>query len=239
MNQKKLIVAACLLGFSSFAFAQEAPPATPPSNGGRPPSIAPDTNLPVIRQLKAPRSLSKLKAAPLYGFSEKEVDVYLKYLSESEPDPIKRVIHLARKQIGQPYEIYLLGEWPYETYDPDPMYCLEKSDCVTFVEHTYAEALSRDWQGFFKTLQRLRYKDGKVGMLTRNHETSADWDPNNSWLFEDITEKLGWKEATKPMHLVWKPSKFFVKFGLGEDMADVTVESSYIPRDKVESIVSQ
>jgi hypothetical protein len=237
--RKLLAIAAFLAIPCTFATAQDAAqPTQPVGNGGRPVGIAPDTNLPVIRQMKAARSINKLKAAPLYSFSEMDVDAYLKFLSQEESDPIQRVIHLARKNIGQPYEIYLLGEWPYENYDPDPMYCLEKSDCVTFVEHTYAMALSNDWTTFFKTLQRLRYKDGKIGMLTRNHETSADWDPNNAWLFDDITEKLGGKEATRPMHLVWKPSKFFIKFGLGEGLPDVTVESSFIPRDKVEPIMS-
>jgi hypothetical protein len=216
-----------------------APASQPVGNGGRDPSIPPDLNLPVIRQLPPARSIKKLQAAPLYGFSERDVDAYLKFLCGSEPDPIKRVIHLARKDIGQPYEIYLLGEFPYELYDPDPMYCLEKSDCVTFVEHTYAMALSHDWPSFFKTLQRLRYKDGKVGMLTRNHESVADWDPSNAWLFEEITAKLDGGKAAIPMHLTWRPSKFFAKWNIGQDMPDVTVESTYIPADKIESILPE
>jgi hypothetical protein len=231
------LAALVLIGIASMAAA----PASQPSagNGGRDPSIPPDLNLPVIRQLAPARSIKKLQAAPLYGFSERDVDAYLKFLCGSEPDPIKRVVHLARKDIGQPYEIYLLGEFPYELYDPDPMYCLEKSDCVTFVEHTYAMALSHDWPSFFKTLQRLRYKDGKVGMLSRNHESVADWDPNNSWLFEEITGKLGDGKASVPMHMTWRPAKFFAKWNIGQDMPDVTVESVYVPADRIESILSE
>src|SRR2546430_371168 len=175
-----------------------APPAT--QSNGRDPSITPDKESPVVHPMRPARPLKKLTAAPLYSFSEKDVDASLKHLAETEPDPIQRVIHLGRKDIGQPYEIYLLGEGPYELYDPDPMYCLEKSDCVTFVEHTYAMALSRDWPSFFRTLQRLRYKEGKIGMRTRNHESVADWDPNNAWLFEEITSRLGDGRAAVPMH---------------------------------------
>ena len=230
-----------LAALGLFIGCMAAAPASGPSagNGGRDPSIPPDLNLPVIRQLAPARPIKKLQAAPLYGFSERDVDAYLKFLCGSEPDPIKRVIHLARKDIGQPYEIYLLGEFPYELYDPDPMYCLEKSDCVTFVEHTYAMALSHDWPSFFKTLQRLRYKDGKVGMLTRNHESVADWDPNNSWLFEEITGKLGEGKASVPMHMTWRPAKFFAKWNIGQDMPDITVESVYIPADRIESILPE
>ena len=228
----KTIAAALLLVLPSVSLAQEeTAPATQQTQSGQ------DKNLPIATPVRGARPMNILKKAPLYSFSEKDLDAYLKFLHESEPDPIKRVIHLARKNIGQPYEIYLLGEAPYEMYDPDPMYCLGKSDCVTFVEHTYAEALSSDWPGFFKTLTRLRYKDGKIGMLTRNHESVADWDPNNGWLFDDITRSLGGGSASVPLNLTWKPSKFFTKFGIGMDLPDVKIVDAYIPRAKIESIL--
>jgi hypothetical protein len=189
--------------------------------------------------MRKARSIKRLKVAPLYSFNEKDVDAYLKFLSEEQNEPIERVMHLARKNVGQPYEIFLLGEGPYEVFDPDPMYCLAKSDCVTFVEHTYAMALSRDWPSFFRTLQRLRYKDGKVGMVTRNHESVADWNVNNVWLFEEITPRLGDGKASTAMHMVWKPARFFAQYGIGQDMADVTISSTFISRDKVESILSE
>jgi hypothetical protein len=221
------------------ALAEETAPATQPVTNGRDPSLPVDNESPVVHPMRPARSMKILKDARLYSFSERDVDVYLKFLHGEEPDPIKRVIHLARKEIGQPYEIYLLGEYPYELYDPDPMYCLEKSDCVTFVENMYAMSLSKDWPTFFRTLQRLRYKDGRIGMLTRNHESVADWDPNNAWLFEEITAKLGDGQKSVPMHLSWQPSKFFAKWNIGQDMPDVVVKSTYIPSANVSSIVNE
>jgi hypothetical protein len=235
MNMKKLSLALLILMLPCLAFAQQAAPGTQPT--ARLTLSASSDDLPIASPMKRVRSLKLLIKSPVYSFNEPELDVYLKYLHNEQPDAIKRLVHLARKNIGQPYEIYLLGEFPYEQYDPDPMYCLSKSDCVTFVEHTYAMALSSDWQGFFKTLQRLRYKDGKVGMLTRNHESVADWDPNNAWLFDDITKSLGDGSQSVPLHLTWRPSKFFVKFGIGQDMPDVTVESTYIPSEKIAGIL--
>ena len=87
----------------------------------------------------------------------------------TEPDLRKRILHLARKNIGQPYELYLLGEMPFEPYDPQPIYCLGKSDCLVFTEHTYAMALSHNWPSFMRMLQRIRYRDGHLGVATRNH----------------------------------------------------------------------
>jgi hypothetical protein len=201
------------------------------------PTTQPVKKSPIVHPLRTPRSLEKLKSAPLYTFNEAEVDVYLRYLAKAEPDPINRVVHLARKNIGQPYDIYLLGEAPYEMYDPDPMYCLNKSDCVTFVEHMYAMGLSDNWTSFFNLLQRLRYKDGKVGMLTRNHESVADWEPNNAWLFDDISTSIGDAKQSVPLHLVWRPSKFFAQFGIGQDMKDVVRDSTYIPRQNIPNIL--
>jgi hypothetical protein len=104
---------------------------------------------------------------------------------------------LARKNIGQPYEIYLLGEMPFEPYDPQPLYCLGKSDCLVFSEHTYAMALSHNWPSFMKMLQRLRYRDGKLGVTTRNHYTEADWNISNRWLVEDVTAMLAGDAGVK------------------------------------------
>jgi hypothetical protein len=56
----------------------------------------------------------KLIDKPLYKFNEAEVDKYVAFLSATEPNLRKRIVHLARKNIGQPYEIYLLGEMPFE-----------------------------------------------------------------------------------------------------------------------------
>ncbi|MBC7186459.1 MAG: DUF1460 domain-containing protein [Calditrichaeota bacterium] len=119
--------------------------------------------------------LLRMQRTPLYRFSEREVDLYLRYLREVEPDLRLRVQHLARKMVGQPYQIFLLGEFPFEIYDPDPLFSLRKSDCLVFAEHMYAMALAHDWPSFMALLQRIRYKDGRIGMLTRNHYTEADW----------------------------------------------------------------
>ncbi|HVT29971.1 MAG TPA: N-acetylmuramoyl-L-alanine amidase-like domain-containing protein, partial [Lacipirellulaceae bacterium] len=134
--------------------------------------------------------IAKLVDKPLYKCSEGEVDKYLRFLSATEPNLRTRVVQLARKNIGQPYELFLLGEMPFETYDPQPIYCLSKSDCLVFTEHTYAMALSHDWPSFMRMLQRIRYRDGQLGVATRNHYTEADWNISNRWLVKDITKEL-------------------------------------------------
>lgn len=184
------------------------------------------------------RTRPELHAAALYTFNERELNLYLKSLANEPLTTAQRVARLARKNIGQPYRIYLLGEFPHELHDPDPMYCLSASDCVTFVEHTYAMALADDWSSFFNALKRIRYKDGKVGMLTRNHFTEADWNPNNAWLFEDVTERIAGGDA-QPMHTTVDRAAFFAKYGIGRDFPVQQVTDAYIPSETVPAILSR
>ncbi len=156
---------------------------------------------PLVLHLPSPRPLSVLQRTPLYQFNEAEIDLFLKELAKKEKNPLKRLLLLARKNLGQPYEIYCLGEFPFELYDSDPLYRLDRSDCVTFTEHMYSMALAKDWPSFFKNLMRIRYKNGEISVATRNHYTAADWNPNNAWLFEDLTQKLGVETLTYRMRV--------------------------------------
>ena len=178
------------------------------------------------------RDVAVLQTAPLHTFNERELDVFLKWFAEKPLPMSERVAHLGRRTIGQPYRLFLLGEYPFELYDPDPMYCLAASDCVTFVEQTYAMALARDWPSFFRTLQCIRYKDGQVGLLTRNHFTEADWNINNAWLFDDVTEDVSAGEV-RPMVSSINRAAFFAKFGVACNDPVQRFVSSYIPRERL------
>jgi len=177
-------------------------------------------------------TLGQLKYKPTYRMKPEQVDRYLAYLKLKEPNLQKRIVHLARKNLGQPYQIYLLGEYPYELYDRQPLYCLEKSDCVVFTEHTLAMALSGNWSQFFRTLQRIRYKNGEIGMLTRNHYTIADWDRNNAWLLKDITREVG-GDRTAELRQTVRRANFFKKHGIGQDIPPQDVIDCFVPREVI------
>jgi len=184
------------------------------------------------------RALTELQAAPLHTFTERELDVFLRDFATSDDAIEQRVATLARKTIGQPYRLFLLGEYPHELYDADPMACLEASDCVTFVEQTYAMALACDWPTFFATLQRIRYKDGVVGMLTRNHFTAADWNINNAWLFDDVTDTLA-GDAVRPMRIRVDRAAFFKKHGIGQGIPIEDFRGSFIDRGDLLSVAGR
>lgn len=131
----------------------------------------------------------------VYQMTPQQVSRYVAHMQHTEPDLRKRIAAIGRKNIGQPYVLNLLGEYPFELHDSLPMFSLEQSDCVVFAEHTYAMAMSHSWEEFFWMLQRIRYKDGVIGVATRNHYTEVDWNVNNAWLVTDISAELAGNQA--------------------------------------------
>jgi hypothetical protein len=123
----------------------------------------------------------------IYQMTPQEAGAFIAEEQRAEPDLRKRIAAIGRRNIGQPYKLNLLGEFPYEAHDTLPLYSLEASDCLVFAEHTYAMALSGSWEEFFWTLQRIRYKDGVIGVASRNHYMEVDWNINNRWLLTDAS----------------------------------------------------
>jgi hypothetical protein len=123
---------------------------------------------------------------------------------------------------------------PFEPYDPQPLYCLGKSDCLVFSEHTYAMALSHNWPSFMKMLQRLRYRDGKIGVATRNHYTEADWNISNRWLVEDITAKLAGDAAVKFEQSIDRARFLKGRYGLDVDIPVERHKDIFLPFEEIE-----
>lgn len=182
--------------------------------------------------------LADLKQRPLYEFKPEDIDLYVKYAHLKYPDVRERIEHFAKKNFGQPYDIYLLGEYPFELTDDQPLFNLQQSDCVVYAEHVYAMALSQSWKEFFAMLQRIRYEDGVIGFTTRNHFTEADWNVHNAWLVQDITESLG-DGITKKVKSTIPKERFFKAKGIQNPPKDEVLDWSYIPASQVMGVVPQ
>lgn len=164
----------------------------------------------------APKSLPSpyVGETPLFKLSPKQIDAYLADLHARQPDFKLRMLEIAQRNIGQPYELYLLGEAPFETIDKQPVYNTRKSDCVVYVEHTLAMAMSDSFPDFLRNLQRIRYKDGHIAVTTRNHYTETDWDVNNAWLARDLTDELVGGRATEYKQTVNRQAFFKKRYKL-------------------------
>jgi len=139
---------------------------------------------------RGPLPLEAVLAKPIHRMTPEEAGRYIAHMHRAEPDLRRRIAAIGRQNIGQPYRLHLLGEYPFEIHDEQPLFSLTHSDCVVFAEHTYAMALSRSWEEFFWMLQRIRYRDGVIGVATRNHYTEQDWNIANAWLVTDISDAL-------------------------------------------------
>lgn len=120
--------------------------------------------------------------------------------------------------LGVRYEVSPLGE--YALPDDDPLIRFDAFDCTTFVETVLAD-------GCECCLTQIRYKDGKVGFLTRNHFIESDWLVNNS----DVVRNASAQYAPTAVRrvLVDKENWFRVAHGLDVDVAPVVVDLEYIP----------
>jgi hypothetical protein len=178
-------------------------------------------------------------AVPLYRMAPAEAGKYIAWVHDAQPDLRKRIAAIGRKNIGQPYQLNLLGEFPYQVHDALPMFSLDHSDCVVFVEHTYAMALSQSWDEFFWMLQRIRYRDGIIGVATRNHYTEMDWNVANRWLVTDISAELAGPDG--PGYTMTIDRAAFLKTYHHTD-AVIPVETArhaYVPKAQVAGVVSR
>ncbi|MBI3346784.1 MAG: DUF1460 domain-containing protein [Burkholderiales bacterium] len=200
---------------------------------------------PTTAQLDAARrvgldaaELAGLLNKPLFQMQPAELGRFLAWQQLDQPALRQRIAALARKNIGQPYELFLLGEFPYETYDSQPLFNLAKSDCVVFAEHVYAMALSASWEEFFWMLQRIRYRDGVIGTATRNHYTEADWNLANGWLVTDVTRTLG--VPTQAYHQRIDRQAFLLKqFKIQRAIPVQPFDDVYVAKQDVAAIEAQ
>jgi hypothetical protein len=186
-----------------------------------------------------PAPIEAVLQKQIYQMTPAEAGRYIAWVHAAEPDLRRRIAAIGRKNLGQPYLLNLLGEFPFEVHDDLPLFSLERSDCVVFAEHTYAMALSRSWEEFFWMLQRIRYRDGVIGVATRNHYTEMDWNVANGWLVTDVSAQLAGPDG--PSYAMRVDRARFLKTRHNTERA-IPVETSrqsYVPKEQVAAIASQ
>ena len=219
---------ACLLLAAALAGCATPPTAPPPA-----PSAT------VASQPQAPATIETILQKQIYQMSPVEAGRYVAWVHQAEPDLRKRIAAIGRKNIGQPYRLNLLGEFPYEVHDDLPMFSLDHSDCVVFAEHTYAMALSQSWEEFFWMLQRIRYRDGVIGVATRNHYTEMDWNVANRWLVTDVSADLAGPGGPAYDMKVDRARFLRTRHNTLHDVPVETSRQAYVATEQVAAIASQ
>ena len=104
----------------------------------------------------------------------------------------ERITNISGQFLGKPYLLGALGEGERGDYDQWPLYRTDAFDCETYVDTVLALALANSPHHFKHCINQIRYRDGQVSFITRNHFTCLDWNQNNQHqgFVKDITTTL-------------------------------------------------
>jgi len=169
--------------------------------------------------------------APISEMSNHQIDSLLTATAEKDMTITGRIEFYSELFLGMPYNLTCTGDGPYALYETEPLVNFEETNCMVYTEHVLALAISDSWDNFFNNLQQIRYKDGIIGMRTRNHYTMADWLPENAWLLDDVSRTIG-GEHTKQFTRTISHKTFFTNKGI-DDLRyvkpDREVTIDYVP----------
>ena len=103
-----------------------------------------------------------------------------------------RIAAISQQFLGRPYALGALGEGLHARYDQSPLYRTDAFDCETYVDTVIALARAHDMAQFQQNIRHIRYKNGHVSFINRNHFTCLDWNQNNQQqgFTKDITTTL-------------------------------------------------
>lgn len=104
----------------------------------------------------------------------------------------ERINWFSKHFLDTTYVLGALGEGDNATYDQFPRYRIDAFDCDTYVNTVIALSLADSVQSFHRCIHHMRYKDGRVDYLYRNHFSTIDWNINNQkrGVLKDITRTI-------------------------------------------------
>lgn len=94
--------------------------------------------------------------------------------------------------LDKPYVLGSLGEGQQGEFDQHPLYRDDAFDCETFVTTVLALSHSHSFAEFKIKMNQIRYQDGQVSYVKRNHFTSTDYNMNalHLGLIHDISDQI-------------------------------------------------
>ena len=201
-----------------------------------------EVNGTIAKSLRTRYQLQYIKEeiVPTYRMVASQFNELMQQSNQQLKDIKKRVQYYSERGKGTPYLIFNLGEGAGSYPDPDPTIDFARTDCMTFCEHTLALAISDNYQDMYTNLQKIRYKNGQIDYVSRNHYTIVDWLPNNNWLLDDITAEVGAGFSKKMTKTIDRP-EFYKKNGVPEDQLSTAppkkkLTVDYIPTKNLLSI---
>ena len=140
--------------------------------------------------------LLTLLTAPISAGLESEANISINKiynnLNHKKFNIFERITDISAKFLGKPYFLGALGEGQHGDYNQLPLYRTDVFDCETYVDTVLALAFASNIQGFKNHINQIRYRDGRVAFIYRNHFTCLDWNLNNQHegFVKDITTTI-------------------------------------------------
>ena len=181
---------------------------------------------------------AELPEKKFYQMTNTEIAQVIRNTSTQNLTISEKINMLSDYFVGTPYNLTCTGDGPYALLEAWPLVNFKETNCMAFCEHVLALSISDSWDHFFDNLQQIRYRDGLISMKTRNHYTMADWLPQNSWLLQDVSAKVGGAYSRKVTRTI-SHQTFFRGKGM-TDMRDVlpdrTITLDYVPLDALDKV---
>src|SRR5690554_560443 len=86
-----------------------------------------------------------------------------------------RLDYFSKSFLNRPYLLGPMGESYLDSIDSKALIHLDSMDCVTYIEHSLALALSIHEDSIFNTLQNIRYTKGEISYSNRKHYFVEDF----------------------------------------------------------------
>ncbi len=111
--------------------------------------------------------------------------------------------------------------------DTDPLIRSDAFDCTTFVETVLAH-------GDVDTLNKIRYKNGEIDFINRNHFIETEWLPNNANIVKNVSARYG---QTALRHVAINRAAWLRRVhNIDSDAAVVETDIEYIPYDNITTL---
>lgn len=166
-----------------------------------------------------------------YQMSNQEIDSLITVVAQKSMTVTEKMNFFSQFFLGTDYSFTCVGDGKDAILETYPLVNFKQTNCMALCEHVLALSISDNWDNFFNNLQQIRYKQGMIGMRTRNHYTMADWLPENRWLLEDVSDKIGGSGSQKVTRTI-SHIKFFKNKGISDlrhVIKDRKITINYIP----------
>jgi hypothetical protein len=167
-------------------------------------------------------------------FEQQELEIEKHYQqAPQQGNIVDRIKFFSKQFMGKPYVLGPLGEGAAGFYDQSPLFRFDGFDCTTYVETVLGFAYTNNASEFKQTLNKIRYKQGKISYLNRNHFMSIDWNPNNTHngLLQEYTDKIVDKNAT-PIFIVADATIDKAGWLQKKSISDIKISASELTKAK-------